>query len=96
MRRFAGTGGGHGLLSRALRPSLLAARTLSLHNLLDHGVCADMDADEGGDEEVAGSAGPQAHPSRESMLSGTSSSRPSSHVSHYKFSCTAVLDFYHI
>lgn len=33
-----GGGGGHGLLSRALRPNVLAARTLSLHNLLDHSV----------------------------------------------------------
>jgi hypothetical protein len=36
----AGGGGAHGLLSRALRPTVLAARQRSLHNLLDLGVSA--------------------------------------------------------
>ena len=35
-----GGGGAHGLLSRALRPTVLAARQRSLHNLLDLGVSA--------------------------------------------------------
>ena len=34
----AGSGAGQGLLSRALRPTVLANRALSLHNLLDQSV----------------------------------------------------------
>lgn len=39
----ASTAEAHGLLSRALRPTMLAARQRSLHNLLDLGVASSAD-----------------------------------------------------